>query len=41
VAKKDFDFFAPGIVYSDEDDFDLPIKVTQELLRRGMEAEGG
>ena len=41
VAKEDLDIFAPGIVYSYENNFDLTIEATQEFLRGGMEAEGG
>ena len=41
VAEQDLDFFAPGIVYSDENAFDVMIEVPQEFIGCGMEAEGG
>ncbi len=40
VAKEDFNFFAPGIVYSHQDDLDLTVEVAQDFLGRRMEAKG-
>ena len=41
VAKENLDFFPPGIIDADKNNFDTSIKVSQEFFRGGMEAESG
>ena len=41
VTKEDLNFFAPGVIYSYEYDFNIRVKIAQEFLRGGMKAEGG